>query len=186
MAGLSNDNSAYRCSANNELALYRYKTLRWSKHQRNHTFAMQQLPLPLAPHASQEAGLARFRGEIEPRKLTNIGQHFLWKVKVAKREPGTLRLNISELFQMDLVHSGCETLTVDLRRSDPMTREAHICNVQYDYLVMTVAGNVRLRQASPLSYAMGCSINCPKTGLNLTSDTKKPPLVRQLGLEIMG
>ncbi|KAJ4438561.1 hypothetical protein ANN_14508 [Periplaneta americana] len=30
--------------------------------------------------------------------LTREGQHFLWKVKVAKRKPGTLRLNISELF----------------------------------------------------------------------------------------
>ncbi|KAJ4427266.1 hypothetical protein ANN_24884 [Periplaneta americana] len=31
-------------------------------------------------------------------------------------------------------------------------------NVQYDYLVLTVAGNLRLGQASPLSYAMGCSV----------------------------
>ncbi|KAJ4433150.1 hypothetical protein ANN_15407 [Periplaneta americana] len=30
------------------------------------------------------------------------------------------------------------------------------------------------------------TVNCPKTGLNLTSDTKKTPLMRQLGQEIMG
>ncbi|KAJ4445375.1 hypothetical protein ANN_07180 [Periplaneta americana] len=30
------------------------------------------------------------------------------------------------------------------------------------------------------------SVNCPKTGLNLTSDTKKAPVMRQLGQEIMG
>ncbi|KAJ4433526.1 hypothetical protein ANN_15835 [Periplaneta americana] len=30
------------------------------------------------------------------------------------------------------------------------------------------------------------TFNCPKIGLNLTSDTKKTPLMRQLGQEIMG
>ncbi|KAJ4428508.1 hypothetical protein ANN_24550 [Periplaneta americana] len=30
------------------------------------------------------------------------------------------------------------------------------------------------------------TVNCPKTGLNLTSDTKKAPLMRQLVQEIMG
>ncbi|KAJ4450721.1 hypothetical protein ANN_02151 [Periplaneta americana] len=29
-------------------------------------------------------------------------------------------------------------------------------------------------------------VNCPKTGLNLTSDTKEAPLMRQLDQEIMG
>ncbi|KAJ4442935.1 hypothetical protein ANN_04532 [Periplaneta americana] len=32
---------------------------------------------------------------------------------------------------------------------------------------------------------MAASFNCPKIGLNLTSDTKKAPLMRQLGQEIM-
>ncbi|KAJ4429530.1 hypothetical protein ANN_21699 [Periplaneta americana] len=31
-----------------------------------------------------------------------------------------------------------------------------------------------------------CLVNCSKTGLNLTSDTKKAPLLRQLGQEIIG
>ncbi|KAJ4444166.1 hypothetical protein ANN_05955 [Periplaneta americana] len=44
--------------------------------------------------------------------LLHREQHFLWKVKDAKLEPGTLRLNISELFQMYLVHSGCEPLNL--------------------------------------------------------------------------
>lgn len=31
-----------------------------------------------------------------------------------------------------------------------------------------------------------CSVNCTKTGLNLTSDMKKAPLMKLLGQEIMG
>ncbi|KAJ4445190.1 hypothetical protein ANN_06991 [Periplaneta americana] len=37
------------------------------------------------------------------------------------------------------------------------TPSSFVARVQYDYLVLTVAGNVRLGQASPFSYAKGCS-----------------------------
>ncbi|KAJ4438759.1 hypothetical protein ANN_14710 [Periplaneta americana] len=50
--------------------------------------------------------------------LLHRGQHFLWKMKVAKRESGTLRLNISELFQMDLVHSGLSKVIFEQKFSD--------------------------------------------------------------------
>ncbi|KAJ4444181.1 hypothetical protein ANN_05971 [Periplaneta americana] len=39
----------------------------------------------------------------------------------------------------------------------PMDMGIEVITSLYDYLVLTVAGNVRLGQASPLSYAKGCS-----------------------------
>ncbi|KAJ4440808.1 hypothetical protein ANN_10654 [Periplaneta americana] len=38
----------------------------------------------------------------------------------------------------------------------------------------------------PTDGCTGGIVNCPKTDLNLTCNTKKAPLMRQLGQEIMG
>ncbi|KAJ4428790.1 hypothetical protein ANN_25783 [Periplaneta americana] len=38
----------------------------------------------------------------------------------------------------------------------------------------------------PSKFGDCCLVNCPKTDLNLTSDTNKAPLMRQLGQEVMG
>ncbi|KAJ4447600.1 hypothetical protein ANN_09607 [Periplaneta americana] len=42
------------------------------------------------------------------------------------------------------------------------------------------------RNKAQLTHGPVPTVNCPKIGLNLTSDTKKAPLMRQLGQEIMG